>query len=86
MGTVNLILQLASYPEKDFIQMPSVAAFRAARAHPLGVGPAELQAPLAHRLIGNCYPTLIHYLFHVTEAEGKAEIQPTQWLMISEGK
>src|SRR6266849_342134 len=53
-----------------------IADHRGIARSSLGISLSELQAPVVHRLIGNCYPALIHHLLHVTEAEGEAEIQP----------
>lgn len=62
------ILRPASNPEENLIQMPAVAWARAARAQPLDVGLAELQASLANRLVAEPDAALGHHLLHITVA------------------
>jgi hypothetical protein len=62
--------------EIDLVQMPLVAAAGRAAAEFIGEVLAELQAPLAHRLVGQEDAASGQHFLHVAVAQREAKIQP----------
>src|SRR6202012_2914391 len=60
----------------NFVQVPLVTRLGQAAANLIGKGLAKLQAPLPHSFMADDDATFGEDLVDVTQAEGKAEIEP----------
>jgi hypothetical protein len=70
------IMPFAVDREKDFIQMPLVARARSATTELVGIGLAELPAPVPHGFVGQGDPACSHQLLGVPIAEAEVEVKP----------
>ncbi len=62
--------------DEHLVEVPRIARAGALATQRVGVGLAELAAPLAQRLIGDDHPALGEQLLDIPVAEREAEVQP----------
>jgi len=70
------IMALTSNSEEHLIQMPFVTRSGPAAAQLIGIGLAELAAPLPNSLIGYNHATDKQEFLHIAVAEAETEIEP----------
>ena len=61
---------------EEFVEVPGIAEPTAPVPEPSGVVPAECQAPLPNRLVGDRNTTLGEEVFDIAEAQAEAKVEP----------